>query len=179
MKDTSFICSNKYSDKTLAKGMCPFKGSNCGGNQAFNFDQVGQSQTLSISLPVGEACTFQITAGCGLPQFKPSDTTGFQIDVLDYDDDDIGAKRLLQTAPATTPAPATTTSTPAPATATPSPAPATTTPAGGASTATPAPASPTTPTAPASTPTPAQQQQQAQTSTPQTPAKPRTDFSST
>lgn len=35
-------------------------------------------------------------ADCGLPSFKPNDTTGFEIETIDYDDEDIAAGRLLQ-----------------------------------------------------------------------------------
>jgi hypothetical protein len=38
---------------------------------------------------LGETCTFYVEADCGLPAFKPNDTTGFDIDVIDYDEDDL------------------------------------------------------------------------------------------
>ena len=69
--------------------MCPFKRDHCGNSTAFVFDSVGQQQNISISLPQGETCSFQITADCGLPSFKPNDTTGFEIETIDYDDDDL------------------------------------------------------------------------------------------
>ena len=82
--------------------MCPFNKTQSGGNQGFNFSDVGQSQTLNITLAQGESCTFQVQAKCGLPKFKPNQTTGFQITVLDYDDRDVknssssSGGRLLQ-----------------------------------------------------------------------------------
>jgi len=82
--------------------MRPFNKTQCGGNQGFNFSDVGQSQTLNITLAQGESCTFQVQAKCGLPKFKPNQTTGFQITVLDYDDRDVknssssSGGRLLQ-----------------------------------------------------------------------------------
>lgn len=75
----------------MAKALCPFRKSNCGNNTAFNFTDVGQSQTIDVTLPQGETCTYQIEAQCGLPSFKPNDTTGFDIEVIDYDDEDMGA----------------------------------------------------------------------------------------
>jgi hypothetical protein len=50
---------------------------------------VGQKQNISITLNKGEACTFQVEAQCGLPAFKPNDTTGFDIETIDYDEDDL------------------------------------------------------------------------------------------
>jgi hypothetical protein len=50
---------------------------------------VGQQQNINITLPQGETCSFQVTADCGLPAFKPNDTTGFEIESVDYDDDDL------------------------------------------------------------------------------------------
>jgi len=32
-----------------------------------------------------------ITADCGLPAFEPNDTTGFEIETIDYDEDDLDA----------------------------------------------------------------------------------------
>ncbi len=42
LKDMSYLCSNAYTDTTLAKAMCPFKKNNCGNSTAFVFDSVGQ-----------------------------------------------------------------------------------------------------------------------------------------
>lgn len=76
--------------------MCPFRNSNCGNHSAFLFSQAGEQQTINISLPQGETCTFQIQADCGLPAFKPNDTTGFEIETLDYDDDDLSESSRLR-----------------------------------------------------------------------------------
>jgi hypothetical protein len=73
----------------MAKAICPFNKRSCGNNTAFNFDSVGQKQSINITLNKGEACTFQLEAQCGLPSFKPNDTTGFDIETIDYDEDDL------------------------------------------------------------------------------------------
>ena len=75
----------------MAKAMCPFNKGRCGQNTAFNFDSVGQTTQVNITLPQGETCTFQVEAECGLPAFKPNDTTGFDIEVIDYDEDDLAS----------------------------------------------------------------------------------------
>jgi hypothetical protein len=69
--------------------MCPFRKSNCGDSSSFAFDAVNQAQDINITLPLGETCTFQLQASCGLPSFKPNDTTGFDIETIDYDEDDL------------------------------------------------------------------------------------------
>jgi hypothetical protein len=30
-----------------------------------------------------------VEADCGIPAFKPNDTTGFEIETIDYDEDDL------------------------------------------------------------------------------------------
>jgi hypothetical protein len=89
LTNKAYNCSNKYSSSFLAKALCPFRNSSCGNNTAFGFDSVGQKQSINISLAQGETCTFQIQADCGLPAFKPNDTTGFDIETVDYDEDDL------------------------------------------------------------------------------------------
>lgn len=90
MKDTAnYNCSNSYSDPMMAKALCPFNKRKCGNNTGFSFDSVGQKQNINITLNKGETCTFQVEAQCGLPSFKPNDTTGFDIETIDYDEDDL------------------------------------------------------------------------------------------
>lgn len=96
LKDTtvSWTCSKRnYTDPILALGMCPYTKSRCGAaSSTLNFTgaALGVSQTLNISLAVGETCTYRVQAQCGLPDFAPiTNTTGFDIQVVDYDEDDI------------------------------------------------------------------------------------------
>ncbi len=89
ISNTKYNCSSKYTDTMLAKSLCPFRKNSCGNNTAFGFDSQGQQQSVNISLAQGETCTFQIQADCGLPTFKPNDTTGFDIETIDYDADDL------------------------------------------------------------------------------------------
>lgn len=39
--DSKYLCSNSYTDTTLAKAMCPFNKDRCGNSTGFAFDQVG------------------------------------------------------------------------------------------------------------------------------------------
>jgi molybdopterin biosynthesis enzyme len=75
--------------------MCPFDKGQCGQNQAFEFNNVGESQKVSVSLDQGATCTYKIKANKGLPTFSPSVSDGFDISVVDYDDDDLPASRML------------------------------------------------------------------------------------
>jgi hypothetical protein len=50
---------------------------------------VGQQQQINITLNQGDTCTFQVQTNCGIPSFTPNDTTGFDIETIDYDDDDL------------------------------------------------------------------------------------------
>jgi hypothetical protein len=45
-------------------------------------------------LSAGESCTFKIEADCGLPTFTPSTTKGFEIETIDYDEDDLKSASL-------------------------------------------------------------------------------------
>ncbi len=42
----------------------------------------------------GETCTFKVEADCGLPTFTPSSTKAFEIESIDYDDDDLNDNTL-------------------------------------------------------------------------------------
>lgn len=84
--------------------MCPFNRSSCGSNNEIDFNSTAsEKKTVNITLPTGETCTFKIKAKCGLPTFEPlNDTTGFDIQIVDYDEDDLDASnsaRLLQALP--------------------------------------------------------------------------------
>ncbi|TNV78715.1 hypothetical protein FGO68_gene6715 [Halteria grandinella] len=97
-KDKTYNCSSQYSDATQAKALCPFRTNACGNSSGFNFTNVGQSQNITINLTQGETCTFLIEATCGLPTIAPNDTTGFEVETLDYDEDDLKttSRRMLQ-----------------------------------------------------------------------------------
>ena len=69
--------------------MCPFNRTRCGSSNAFSFDNLNQSQSINITLAGGETCTYLIEAKCGIPAFTPNDTAGFDIETVDYDDDDL------------------------------------------------------------------------------------------
>ncbi|TNV80704.1 hypothetical protein FGO68_gene3593 [Halteria grandinella] len=89
-KDTkSYNCSSQYQNTLLAKALCPFKKANCGNSSAFNFTSVGQEQDISISLGEGDTCTYIVSTECGLPEFNVSSSSGFQIEVVEYDDEDL------------------------------------------------------------------------------------------
>jgi hypothetical protein len=90
-----WTCSNTYADPTLAKGFCPFQGSKCGNIQSFDFADVGEKTNINITLAAGETCTYKVRSFKGFPAFKPSDTTGFEIENVDYDDDDIQNNRRM------------------------------------------------------------------------------------
>jgi hypothetical protein len=98
LKDTTakWSCSTRnFTDSTLALGMCPFESRKCGGingTVSFSALQAGDSKNINISLGLGETCTFKVEAKCGLPEFKPlTNVTGFDIQIVEYDDDDIEA----------------------------------------------------------------------------------------
>lgn len=67
--NSGFNCSSKYTDKMMAKAMCPFRKAQCGNSSTFGFDKVGDQQNITIKLQQGETCTYQVQTKCGLPAF--------------------------------------------------------------------------------------------------------------
>ena len=63
-KDTTakWTCSTRnYTDSTLALNICPFDKKKCGNtNGVIDFNSAGDQQTISLSLGVGETCTYKI-----------------------------------------------------------------------------------------------------------------------
>ena len=48
---------------------------------------------MKIELEPGETCSYFINAECGVPGYKPDTTLGFDIESIDYTDEDIGNVR--------------------------------------------------------------------------------------
>jgi hypothetical protein len=96
----SYTCSNSYADTTTALAICPFDGNKCGSKSQIQFSGTapGETSSVTVNLPAGETCTFQVKAACGLPTMAPlNDTTGIDIQLFEYDDDDLAesGSRLL------------------------------------------------------------------------------------
>lgn len=48
---------------------------------------------MKIELDPGDTCSYFINAECGVPGYKPDTTLGFDIESIDYTDEDIGNVR--------------------------------------------------------------------------------------
>ena len=48
---------------------------------------------MRIELEPGETCSYFINADCGVPSYSPDNTAGFEIESIDYTDEDIGNVR--------------------------------------------------------------------------------------
>jgi hypothetical protein len=77
----------------LAKNLCPFNKDNCGPSNNITFQVWNLQEGFDIKLGAGETCSYMISAECGMPSFKPSTTVGFDIETIDYTDEDIGNTR--------------------------------------------------------------------------------------
>lgn len=53
---------------------------------------------MNLTLPAGETCTYLIEAICGLPSISLNDSTNFDIDIIDSDDDDVPDRTNLKSA---------------------------------------------------------------------------------
>jgi hypothetical protein len=105
VSNSSWTCSSSYNDKLNAKGLCPFRSNSCGPKALYKYTSYGANfqDRVNITLQPGETCSFQIATECGLPMFQPSNTTGFDIEMIDYSDiDGTARRRFLQIVPAKT-----------------------------------------------------------------------------
>jgi len=48
---------------------------------------------MRVELEPGETCSYFINAECGVPAYRPDNTNGFEIESIDYTDEDIGNVR--------------------------------------------------------------------------------------
>jgi hypothetical protein len=114
VSNSSWTCSSTYNDKMTAKGLCPFRSNSCGAKALYKYTSYGANfmDKVNITLLPGETCSLQIATDCGLPMFQPSNTTGFDIEMIDYSDiDGTARRRFLQSLPAKTNTTNTTTTT--------------------------------------------------------------------
>jgi len=82
----------------LAKNVCPYQSSKCGGKgTTFRFSTWGDSTktSLTTTLSNGDSCSFVVNTQCGVPAFQVGDTTGLQIETVDYTDDEAVRRRVL------------------------------------------------------------------------------------
>ena len=87
INSNAWSCTNIYTDPTLAKFACPFVNSSCGPNNTIEFNKTGQTLNITLHIEPGNTCFFDIRAKCGAPAFQFNDTTGLDIEYIDFDDD--------------------------------------------------------------------------------------------
>jgi len=98
LSNSNYTCSNKYTDKMLAKNVCPYQSSKCGGKgSTFRFSTWGDSTKVNFNatLSNGDSCSYILNTQCGVPAFQVGDTTGVQIETIDYTDDEATRRRVL------------------------------------------------------------------------------------
>ena len=98
LNNAAYTCSNVYTDRTLAKSICPFRQTTCGPKQAYEFYAYGflsSRENVTISLNTGETCPFMVQTLCGIPTVAPSNTLGFDIETVDYNSDEVPSLRFL------------------------------------------------------------------------------------
>lgn len=105
LTNVAYTCSNVYNDRTLAKNICPYRSSACSSKNFFDNTLYGRWNTrdnITVTLNTGESCGFLVRAGCGIPSFIPSTTSGFDIESVDFTSADAPSLRFLQALPTTT-----------------------------------------------------------------------------
>ena len=73
----------------MAKYACPFVKQNCGDKNTIDLNNTGETQNIQLNINPGQTCFYQINANCGFPAFKLNDTTGLDVEVIDYTDKDL------------------------------------------------------------------------------------------
>jgi hypothetical protein len=124
--NAAYTCSSIYTDRALAKSICPFKQTACGPKNFYEYVFYGafSKDNVTINLAPGETCSYMMKTKCGVPSYKPSRTDGFDIESIDYATDELTRLRFLQSLPPPPPPPTPTpTPTPTPVTTTPPPPP--------------------------------------------------------
>ena len=86
IQSNAWTCTNLFTDPTLAKFACPFVNTSCGPNNTYEFTEAGASLSINITLEPGQTCFYDIKTKCGAPVFRLNDTTGLDIEYIDYDD---------------------------------------------------------------------------------------------
>jgi hypothetical protein len=65
-----YTCSNKYTNTTLAKQMCPFYTDKCGSSRSFNYTNSSTAANVTVTnLENGDTCVYKVSAKCSVPSF--------------------------------------------------------------------------------------------------------------
>ena len=89
--DNTYMCSFTFTDPEYAMSMCPQKQSVCGTRQTVEFDDFGQTRSITTAVMTeGDSCTYKILSSKGAPAFKRTDTAtldsnNFEISFLEFD----------------------------------------------------------------------------------------------
>lgn len=105
--DSTWTCSSSYSDPVLARSICPFPRDQCGDRPQILLNNTGDAVNVTMNLPPGGVCMYEMRSRCGMPAFMPNFTDGVDIQYLQYDDTQSSpdspppppAARLLQAPP--------------------------------------------------------------------------------
>lgn len=79
--NSAWTCSSSYSDPVMARTVCPFKKSQCGGAPDILLNNTGEAVNVNVDLAGGESCMFNMRAKCGMPAFKPEGTNLDCVDI--------------------------------------------------------------------------------------------------
>lgn len=79
--NVAWTCSSSFSDPVMARSVCPFKKSQCGGVPDILLNNTGEAVNVDVNLAGGEMCMFNMRAKCGMPAFKPEGTNLDCVDI--------------------------------------------------------------------------------------------------
>lgn len=80
-----YICSHKYNSTTYKKMVCPYNYNKCGQNNTFEFNEGGESKSVSIlNLTYGQVCFYMIRGNCALPKVKIDGVGNATVEYTDF-----------------------------------------------------------------------------------------------
>ncbi len=83
--NSTWNCTNAYSDKAYAKFVCPFKKDKCGENMDVALDQIGETKNVTVqNLTRNDTCFYKVKAKCGAPSVTPNTTDNVQIEFVEF-----------------------------------------------------------------------------------------------
>jgi hypothetical protein len=94
MVDTTWSCSNAFSDRVYSKYVCQYNTAQCGVTNSVALATTNSTQNVTITnLQLGQTCFYTVKAACGAPAFKPDSVnlTRFEFEYVTFADSSLNS----------------------------------------------------------------------------------------
>ena len=97
MTDSTWSCSNAFSDRVYSKYVCQYNTAACGSTNSQILLTTNSTANFTVaSLAVGQTCFYKVQSVCGGPSFKPNDTSRVEIEYVEFRDADLNATDVVR-----------------------------------------------------------------------------------